>query len=346
MRYGLIISAVLHAAAVLLAVLGVLPSPSPVVMTADPIPVDIVDIGELTNTRIEQREPTPPKPAAAAKPAPAKPPAPPPPPAAEAAPEPPPAPTPPKVPEPPTRVAEAAPVRQPEPPPPPKQPEPKPAPAAKPEPPKPEPKKPEPPKPEPKKAETKKPEPAKTEPKKPEPKKPEPAKTEPKKPEPKKPEPAKPDFQQMLKDLTKQPDSKAPAKEPAKPEPRNRQVAEAADEDSPSQSDAPRLSDRLTVSQMDALRRQMSACWLVDPGLPNVREVSVEIRVRIARDRTVESAEIVDTSRMRSDRTYRSVAESALRAVRNPRCNPLELPPDRYEVWRDAVFVFSPRDVL
>lgn len=307
MRYGLIISAVLHAAVVLLAVLGVLPSPSPVIVTAEPIPVDIVDIGELTNTRVEEKAPAPPKPVSAAPRAPEKPP-PPPPPAVEARQDAPP-PAPPQVPEPPARVAEAAPPRQPEPPPPlPKPPEPKPEPA------KPEPKKPEPPKPEPKK--------------------PEPPKPEPKKPEPRKPEPEKPDFQQMLKDLTR---------EPARPEPQDRRTAEA---DSPSRDEAPRLSDRLTVSQMDALRRQMSACWLVDPGLPNVREVSVEIRVRIARDRTVESAEIVDAARMRSDRTYRSVAESALRAVRNPRCNPLELPPDKYEVWRDAVFVFSPRDVL
>jgi hypothetical protein len=30
----------------------------------------------------------------------------------------------------------------------------------------------------------------------------------------------------------------------------------------------------------------------------------------------------------------------------NPRCKTLPLPPDGYEFWKDAVFVFSPRDML
>jgi hypothetical protein len=40
------------------------------------------------------------------------------------------------------------------------------------------------------------------------------------------------------------------------------------------------------------------------------------------------------------------VAESAQRAVMNPRCKTLPLPPDGYEFWKDAIFVFSPRDML
>lgn len=330
MRQGLIFSGVVHVAAVLAAVLGVLPGPTALVMPAQPIPVDIVDIGEITNTRIDEAQPAPtPPPRPAARPAP--PPVPTPPPAAEAAPEPPPVPTP-RTPEPPAQLAQAPRVPEPPTPPPPAQ-------QPKPEPPKPEPPKPEPPKPEPAKAEPPKPEPPKVEPPKP---KPEPPKAEPKKPEPPKPEPRKepekPKFQDMLKDLTKREDQ---------PEPEPPQETEVADApDTPSNSAAPRLSDRLSVSEMDAVRRQVSGCWLVDPGLPNVRDIVVEIRVRIGPDRTVESAEIVDAARMRSDRVFRTVAEGALRAVRNPRCNPLELPPDRYDTWRDTVFVFSPRDVL
>ncbi|HEV7369745.1 cell envelope integrity protein TolA, partial [Arenibaculum sp.] len=317
--------------------------PTALVMPAQPIPVDIVDIGEITNTRIDEAQPAPtPPPRPAARPAP---PAATPPPAA-ATPEPPPVPTP-RTPEPPTQLAQAPRVPEPPTPPPPAQqpkPEPpKPEPAkpepAKPELPKAEPAKPEPPKPEPPKVEPPKPkpQPPKPEPKKPEPAKPEPAKPEPPKPEPKK-EPEKPQFQNLLKDLTKREDPPAPEEAP------ETEVADAPD--TPSNSAAPRLSDRLSISEMDAVRRQVSGCWLVDPGLPNVRDIVVEIRVRIGQDRTVESAEIVDAARMRSDRVFRTVAEGALRAVRNPRCNPLELPPDRYDTWRDTVFVFSPRDVL
>jgi hypothetical protein len=349
MRQGLIFSAVVHVAAVLAAVLGVLPSPTALVMPAQPIPVDIVDIGEITNTRIDDAPPAPmPAPRPSTRPAP-PPPAPPPPaatapepppaatapepppaatapepPPAATAPEPPPVPTP-RTPEPPAQIAEAPRVPEPPAPPPPaRQPEP-----AKAEPPEAAPPKVEPPKPKPEPPRPK-PEPPRQEPPRQEPKKPEPPK-----PEPPKKEPEKPRFQDMLKDLTRQ------DREP-QPEPET-EVAQADPEPA---SAAPRLSDRLSVSEMDAVRRQVSACWNVDPGLPNVRDVVVEIRVRIGRDRVVESAEIVDSARMRSDRVYRAVAEGALRAVRNPRCNPLQLPPDRYDTWRDTVFVFSPRDIL
>ena len=58
------------------------------------------------------------------------------------------------------------------------------------------------------------------------------------------------------------------------------------------------------------------------------------------------AASIVSTDRMGND-YYRVAAESALRAVRNPRCNPLRgLPPDRYEEWRVLDLNFNPRDMV
>jgi DNA invertase Pin-like site-specific DNA recombinase len=35
----------------------------------------------------------------------------------------------------------------------------------------------------------------------------------------------------------------------------------------------------------------------------------------------------------------------ALRALKNPRCSPLRLPPDRYDVWQSFVFGFSTKDM-
>jgi len=36
------------------------------------------------------------------------------------------------------------------------------------------------------------------------------------------------------------------------------------------------------------------------------------------------------------------LAESALRAVLNPRCQPFKLPPDRYEAWQVMELNFDP----
>ena len=41
-----------------------------------------------------------------------------------------------------------------------------------------------------------------------------------------------------------------------------------------------------------------------------------------------------------------AAADSALRAVRNPRCSPLKLPLDRYEQWRTITIRFDPQHIL
>ena len=40
------------------------------------------------------------------------------------------------------------------------------------------------------------------------------------------------------------------------------------------------------------------------------------------------------------------VAKSARRTFFNPRCTPLKLPADKYEVWKDLDVNFDPKDVL
>ncbi len=109
---------------------------------------------------------------------------------------------------------------------------------------------------------------------------------------------------------------------------------------------APSNPDRpLSVSELDAIRQQISGCWLVPAGAKNAEELVVEIRVRMRPDRTVSNTEILDQSRM-SEPHFRAAAEAAIRALRNPRCSPLNLPVDKYETWKSFVITFNPRDML
>jgi type IV secretory pathway VirB10-like protein len=108
---------------------------------------------------------------------------------------------------------------------------------------------------------------------------------------------------------------------------------------------APSLSDRLTISELDALRRQMRDCWLVPIGARDIQNLVVEVVIAVNPDRTVARADVVDTARMASDSFFRAAAESAVRALFNPKCTPLELPPDQYEKWKVIDFTFDPRDM-
>lgn len=224
----------------------------------------------------------------------------------------------------------------------PKPPEPKPEePPKAQEPPKPEVKKSEPPPPQEELKEPPKPEEKveKIPEKKPEPKKPE------KKPEPnKKPTPKKPEekpktqddnsFESLLKDLT--PEEKA---QPDTPD-------TAPKTTTPTPSPASRFSDVLSISELDALRQQLSQCWSVMAGAQSAQDLQVEVQVSVNMDRTVSTAKIVDQSRYGSDTFFRAAADSALRALRNPLCTPLNLPPEKYDQWRSMTIVFDPKEMF
>ena len=161
------------------------------------------------------------------------------------------------------------------------------------------------------------------------------------KPKPKpeeKPAPKDDAFAKLLKNMeqpkpaepVKAPDTKTEVKTPAQP------VASAA----------PSLSDRLTISQEDALRRQIGQCWSPPIGARDAQTLVVELIIDVNADRTVANTDIVDKARYASDSFFRAAADSAVRAVRNPQCSPLELPADKYDQWKRIDFTFDPRDML
>jgi hypothetical protein len=222
-------------------------------------------------------------------------------------------------------------------------PPPTPAPKPKVEPPKPpEPPKPTPPPPTPTPTP---PAPAST-PKPPEPKPPvKEEKAEPvpaPKPKPPKPEPPKPqqdNLSSILKNVAKlKPQEK---QEETKPAPPQKEPTPA-----PAAPQVPATAERLTASEEDALRRQLAQCWNVPIGARDVDRMSVDIYIAVNQDRTVREAVVVDQARMASDPFFRTLAESALRALYNPRCSPLALPPEKYQEWHDTLITFNPKDMF
>ena len=209
---------------------------------------------------------------------------------------------------------------------------------------------PEPPKPAP----TPPPEPAKPAPEPPKPTPPTPPQPKPPLPDvealkplpapPQKPKPPTPkandqDFDKLLKNLEQKAIAPTPPKT-VETKPDTKAVTPQA------QSQSPTLATRLSISEEDALRRQVSGCWNPPIGARDVQNLIVEVTINVNPDRTVQSAEVVDKGRMASDSFYRAAAESALRALKDPRCTPLELPPDKYDQWKKIDFTFDPRDLI
>ena len=108
------------------------------------------------------------------------------------------------------------------------------------------------------------------------------------------------------------------------------------------------LGENLSITEIDAIRRQIERCWLVPAaiGAKNVEEMAVQIRMKLNPDGTLRESRIVDRFRVETNPSYKAVAESALRAVRNPRCNKFTLPLQKYDVWKDMVLRFNPSEMV
>ncbi len=240
------------------------------------------------------------------------------------------------------------------PPPAPPKPEPKPEPAKAepPPPPKPTPPPPPPPPPPPKPAAepapapqpTPKAEVAKQPPKEAAPPKPQLAKQKP----PRKPPPPD-DMASVLKTLEEIKQRPPKTDETAKKRPPPPEQSFDVAEIQKSLSQQPRRHDptkALSISEIDLVRRQIAQCWNLPAGAKDAHTMTVEIRVVMNVDGTVREATMRNPLRAAADPFFRAMAESALRAVLNPRCQPFKLPPDRYEIWQTMELNFDPREML
>lgn len=113
-------------------------------------------------------------------------------------------------------------------------------------------------------------------------------------------------------------------------------------------SDAPYdASLPLSLSETDAIRSQFIPCWRMPAGAKDPQSLAVSVKVKLQPDGTVLEAVLDPALRGRysSDPFFRAAADSALRATHQ--CSPLKnLPPEKYNTWREMTINFSPQDLL
>ena len=96
-------------------------------------------------------------------------------------------------------------------------------------------------------------------------------------------------------------------------------------------------------SELNSVKSQIERCWSLPAKASSMTE-PVEITAKVGIDGRVLAARVTSTDRMR-DPVYRAVAESALRAVLDPNCSPLKLPPEKYDQWKTLLLTFSVKDL-
>ncbi len=104
------------------------------------------------------------------------------------------------------------------------------------------------------------------------------------------------------------------------------------------------LDNRMTMSEIDAVREQIERCWNVPAGAKDAKDLVVDIHLTMNPDGTVSKAQIIDQARMQTDTFFRAAAESAYRAIFL--CQPLHLPPEKFTLWQDMTLSFNPSEIL
>lgn len=102
----------------------------------------------------------------------------------------------------------------------------------------------------------------------------------------------------------------------------------------------------MSISEIDAIAGRLRACWNLDPGAKGAQNMIVQLRAYLNQDGSVKDVKILDTSRYNNDPHFRSVADSARRAVHI--CSPYSIfaqkYADKYESWNTMLLRFNPLD--
>ena len=102
----------------------------------------------------------------------------------------------------------------------------------------------------------------------------------------------------------------------------------------------------VAISEIDAIAGRLRACWNLDPGAMGIKDMIIEIRAFLNKDGSVRKVDIINTSRYNSDAHFRSVADSARRAVYI--CAPYSIfadkYADKYDKWNTMLLRFNPLD--
>lgn len=110
----------------------------------------------------------------------------------------------------------------------------------------------------------------------------------------------------------------------------------------PGEGDPRGLDARMSLSEIDALRAQISRCWNPPVAMLGAEDMAVQLRLALNPDGTlIKSPEILTRG---SGMAFLAAADSARRAVL--RCQPYDLPISKYKAWRDIKVNFDPREML
>lgn len=103
----------------------------------------------------------------------------------------------------------------------------------------------------------------------------------------------------------------------------------------------------LSISEIDAISGRLRACWNLNAGAKGAQNMIVEVRAFLTPEGKVKDVKVLDMGRFNSDPYYRTIAESAVRAVYV--CEDayqvlVTKYSNKYDLWKTMLLKFNPLD--
>lgn len=118
------------------------------------------------------------------------------------------------------------------------------------------------------------------------------------------------------------------------------------DENIQSGAPADSLGSEITATEEQAIRATLFKCWNPPIGSQGGADTEVDMILHFDEDGYVKDAIVEDKKRFNKDPIFRTAAESAIRAVYDPKCNRVPLSKDRYSIWKTIAITFNPKDMI
>jgi hypothetical protein len=124
--------------------------------------------------------------------------------------------------------------------------------------------------------------------------------------------------------------------------PEERKPAPQRPQPAPETPQQPRVGAQtsLTISELDAIRQQISQCWSPPVGATNAADLVVTMLIWLNPDGSLARPPQVKGGPLVPSSYQRAAQDAALRAVR--RCAPYRLPVEKYSSWREIELTFDP----
>lgn len=97
----------------------------------------------------------------------------------------------------------------------------------------------------------------------------------------------------------------------------------------------------LSASTLAVLREMIRPCWTI-VNIPRANETNVRIEVDINQEGFVTNTKVLSPNW--SDPVFKTIANSATRALADQRCQPFKLPIQQYDRWKKLIINFCPAD--